>query len=332
MSQFQFVARKRRRGTASSPAPPASPPAPGGSLRDDASPQHVTNDARTNAAAAPPPPFVAKKPGRYRDRFMGVCDACFAANLPCQCHPERPLRLLLVGHNPSLHAWQSGFSYSNPTNHMWPLLTGRFGPRPFEGVLPADTPIEGQNYMASRFGVGMLSIGTVVRAFRAIAVCACTPLLTRIAQPGNEAHKISRQQMLQWRDDFFRRVLAHMRRVCVAQGCAAGACDGSAHAPRVLAFTGKRQWKEMFEPPLAKVDTGLQVARPPGWPLPRSTDVWILCSSSGRAAMTREARAEAYAALARHMQSVQLPLPPPAADHQACAAKSRQRGHGDGGP
>lgn len=31
-------------------------------------------------------------------------------------------RLLLIGHNPSDHAWHSGHFYSNPTNRMWPLL------------------------------------------------------------------------------------------------------------------------------------------------------------------------------------------------------------------
>lgn len=29
-----------------------------------------------------------------------------------------PLRLMIVGHNPSAHAWSTGHFYSNPSNHM----------------------------------------------------------------------------------------------------------------------------------------------------------------------------------------------------------------------
>lgn len=36
--------------------------------------------------------------------------------------PERPLRLVLVGHNPSAAAWRDGHYYSNPSNRMWSLL------------------------------------------------------------------------------------------------------------------------------------------------------------------------------------------------------------------
>ena len=34
----------------------------------------------------------------------------------------KPLRLILVGHNPSEHAWRSGHYYSNPSNRMWKIL------------------------------------------------------------------------------------------------------------------------------------------------------------------------------------------------------------------
>ena len=35
---------------------------------------------------------------------------------------DRPLRLVIVGHNPSAHAWASGHYYSNPSNWMWRIL------------------------------------------------------------------------------------------------------------------------------------------------------------------------------------------------------------------
>ena len=54
----------------------------------------------------------------YRDRFSSTCEACFEAHAVCTHYPVHRLRLLLVGHNPSIHAWGSGFPYSNPTNNM----------------------------------------------------------------------------------------------------------------------------------------------------------------------------------------------------------------------
>ena len=34
--------------------------------------------------------------------------------------------MLIIGHNPSDHAWKNGNMYSNPTNRMWKILTGTF--------------------------------------------------------------------------------------------------------------------------------------------------------------------------------------------------------------
>lgn len=75
-------------------------------------------------------------------------------------------------------------------------------------------------------------------------------------------------------------------------------------APRYVALTGKGQWKCLFDPPLKECDHGLQTTRPPGWPFPPSTRVFVLSSSSGRAAMTDEVRAAPYAELARLVKDV----------------------------
>lgn len=61
----------------------------------------------------------------YRDRWASICESCFRSRIKCSHHSERPLRLLLVGHNPSDHAWGSGFAYSNPSNRMWKVLEVR---------------------------------------------------------------------------------------------------------------------------------------------------------------------------------------------------------------
>ena len=42
----------------------------------------------------------------------------------CDHFSEGPLRLLLVGHNPSEHSWRTGWAYSNPSNAFWKLMCG----------------------------------------------------------------------------------------------------------------------------------------------------------------------------------------------------------------
>ena len=44
-------------------------------------------------------------PARWRERHAPACEACEAARVPCVHHPEVPLKLLIIGHNPSEHSW-----------------------------------------------------------------------------------------------------------------------------------------------------------------------------------------------------------------------------------
>jgi hypothetical protein len=46
---------------------------------------------------AAPPPFVAKAPGKWREKYASVCEECFEARVHCLHHPERRLRLLFIG-------------------------------------------------------------------------------------------------------------------------------------------------------------------------------------------------------------------------------------------
>lgn len=387
---------------------------------------------RTGAA-----PYVANfifrgMRGRWRERFTAICDSCMEADTVCRHFPEVPLRCLLHGHNPSEHAFQSGYFYSNPTNRMWLLLTGTLGPDAsshFEGMVPPGAAIEHQNRLALERGVGLSDLGV---------------------EPGNDAASYSNAVLLAWRADMYRAMVGHVRRAgdtlaalwriaagseassgsgsaaalsstglglkrmrevdsssssrssgsaakrlaapssdgeiglgdaaaavpasisaspalledmdptmarsilqvfadlarwlpdaavagsaascaalppsasssSVASGsklgggavggaaasslsplpfaCEAACRDASVCAPRLVAFTGKGQWKALFEPPLKTCEHGLQPAgiRPPGWPLPASTAVFVLSSSSGRAAMTDEQRRGPYRELA----------------------------------
>jgi hypothetical protein len=167
--------------------------------------------------------------GRWRDRFAAVCDSCQDLARDCTAYPELPLRLLLCGHNPSEHAFASGFNYSNPTNRMWPLLTGTFAaakPRraedqgsvgaavsapalgPWWGAAPNawSLSIARQNQLPLVRGVGLSDLGTA---------------------PGNDAAAYSLAQMHRWRDDFYRALRGHVRRC----GDTLAALFERAHAP-----------------------------------------------------------------------------------------------------
>lgn len=49
--------------------------------------------------------------GKWQERWHAICADCFEHTQPCVHYPERRLRLLIVGHNPSDHAWKTGYSY-----------------------------------------------------------------------------------------------------------------------------------------------------------------------------------------------------------------------------
>lgn len=81
-------------------------------------------------------------------------------------------------------------------------------------------------------------------------------------------------------------------------------------------FSTKQKWEELFFDASAKVKAqtkggkagtfrfGLQpeTLRPPGWPFPAGrTEMFVLPSSSGAAAMTNESREAPYRALGDHL-------------------------------
>jgi TDG/mug DNA glycosylase family protein len=219
-------------------------------------------------------PFVAAEAGGFRERYTSISLADFKARRP-SAEQERPLRVLLVGHNPSEHAWQSGVPYSNPTNRFWRLLRDA-------GVLPRDwraepepEPVTIANCCAGELGLGITDF---------------------FLSPGSDAQTFGRRRMLDEREGFYRRLRAHRRR--------AGA------APRIVAFVGKRQWEQCFEPPLKSVPTVRQAARPPGWPYnAEETQVFVLTSPSGRAVVDAEERRAEFAELGAAMSALPWPLP-----------------------
>ncbi|EQC29435.1 hypothetical protein SDRG_12897 [Saprolegnia diclina VS20] len=235
---------------------------------------------------------------KWQERYHGICDVCFDTVTECSHHPDVALRLLIVGHNPSENAWQSGFSYSNPSNRMWKLLMGDFHGQSWPGVLPPDWTMADQNAMPHELGVGFSDLGH---------------------EPGNDAAAYGKATMQQWTREFYDRMRAHMQRVQAnLHATASGDCSSVyAHGPMLVAFMGKRQYTYLFDPPLKKVDTGHQdpSTLPPDWPLPPSCEVWVLPSSSGRAAMTDKARCAPYRDLAARFHAIPWPSPANASCH-----------------
>lgn len=74
----------------------------------------------------------------------------------------------MIGHNPSEHAWNSGFSYSHPSNGFRKLITGQYkeGVK-WTGLVAPDWQITDMNAAPSDYGIGIIDIGTVVSRAKA---------------------------------------------------------------------------------------------------------------------------------------------------------------------
>ena len=177
------------------------------------------------------------------------------------------------------HVWLHGFSYGNPTNRMWKLLTGELGD--FAGLLPRDSPIEILNTLPRDFQIGLTDVALI---------------------PGSDAAEFSKSVMQTWIPNFYLRLRAHVERVRESEKFE------TYQGPAICAFAGKRQFSILYpraEPknvPFGQLPDSIPL--PPGWPFPRAVcQIWILPSSSGRAAMTHEQRYGPYLALAKAVKS-----------------------------
>lgn len=334
------TSRKRPRPS----SPPAAVPSP--------APPHATATATGTAAAAaaatssaeaglegastPPLPLLpaggGPGGGRWREKYA------------TPGHAERPLRLLLVGHNPSAASWAAGHGYAHGGNRLWRLLRDA-------GVVPAALAAAARDGdLPAAAGVGLTDVWLA---------------------PGSDAAAVRRAAAgTGYRDEFFGRLAAHAARASAvaaaeaaadaavvaataqravdvgnsapssevrgvtpaaaagvvemsqeALALAAAAADGggvcvgapnegasTAGEPAFVAFTGKSHFVALFAPAqrVKSVPFGEQAVLPAGWPL-RTSRVWVLPSPSGRAALTDADRSAPYAALGRAI----APLPWP---------------------
>ena len=106
-----------------------------------------------------------------------------------------------------------------------------------------------------------------------------------IRVPNSDAAGLKRHHFVEQRDLFYKRILLHASRVSAP--------------PERIAFVGKRQFSMLFDPPLNRVELGLQNLVPPNFPL--DTPIWVLSSPSGRAAMTWKERLGPYLDLSESM-------------------------------
>jgi len=294
-------------------APPSLATAASPSLDNNPSSQLVSTQLKQNHA----PPHVES----YTDNAVPI------GGLPAELLGNSPLRLIIIGHNPSEIAWKRGHYYANPNNWMWRILRDT-------GLAPVSI-ISGCNddfKMPGSMGIGFTDVGS--------------------GTPGTDSTQFTTKHFDGWRQPFYDRLSAHVNKASKSVGyCHCGKCG----APVVVVFSGKKQFSELFSASSGKgrkkkhsslsntsfgTGTGmnnrevtktlendytneirLQAVRPAqipfgrqsilplGWPLPLDkTEVWVMTSTSGAAAMTKGARYAPWKALTERLQSVSWPL------------------------
>lgn len=97
---------------------------------------------------------------------------------------DLPLRLLLVGHNPSEHSWASGHYFSQPSNKFWKLIAE-------SGLLGADVEANDDS-MVEKMQIGFTDV---------------------IRDPHSQSSSISRVHFQEQRAFFYKRINDNAHRV-----------------------------------------------------------------------------------------------------------------------
>lgn len=139
---------------------------------------------------------------------------------------ENPLKVLIVGHNPSYQSFTKGHYYANPANRMWHLLTQR------AKILPSYYIAKDDIHCPYEHRIGFTDV--------------CCGVCETIS--GN----ISDDQVRERRTDFYQRLLSHCQRVQRDHNLA----TIEEAAPQVIAFAGVRQFKALFPIGYGKASSG----------------------------------------------------------------------------
>ncbi|CAG9461501.1 unnamed protein product [Pedinophyceae sp. YPF-701] len=241
--------------------------------------------------ARTPPPRQRKRPRASSDDDDAAADP--PKGVPARLGDGHPLRCIVVGHNPSAEAWRQGHYYAHKSNRMWPILkeTG-IAPPHIRGAVDDEL-------MPADAGVGFVDVGT--------------------GHPGTDSRKFDVRDFAAWSGVFYGRLRDHAAAAQAwmerERGCACGRCG----APCVVAFSGKRQFVELYNatrPPGTKqlngatVPLGENLSRsllPGGWPLTSDTEVWVMTSTSGASALGNEARITPWRKLAARLDEQPWP-------------------------
>ena len=248
---------------------------------------------------------------------------------------ELPLRCVLTGTNPSQTAWNLGHAYAHRSNRFWPLLHSS------PGVVPAAVALGGnRNGGPSPFS-GTATDDELIGAHAGLGLCD-----VGTGHPETDSAAISSAAFASWAPAYYERLVGHVRRAAAASGCRCRIVVVSGEggeeeegkeeeeerefhpstccAPRVIAFTGKRQFVELLnadkkekKPKFdsSNVSYGLQPAalRPSAFPKCLSeTELWVLTTTSGAAGLTNADRTAPWLELGRRLTREPWPREPPA--------------------
>ena len=170
--------------------------------------------------------------GAFRERYTSVCQACHDAREPCTHWPEVPLKLLIVGHNPSDSAWDAGFAYANSSNMFMRLLAGYTGLR--EATATMDHSLLPPAWMAQVQAAATTqdrnaALGDALLRQHDMPACLGIGITDLMIVPGNDSAALQRNKaaMAAARRDLQHRLTMHVRRAAaVAAGDAYDAVCG----------------------------------------------------------------------------------------------------------
>lgn len=172
------------------------------SLGDDAN--QSGGDVKTSVSALLPPSSVSATDVGLKELFKS----------PTQLS-EKPLRMIIVGHNPSYQSWSKGHYYANPVNRMWPIL------RKSE-IVPGHYNCVHDQLCPDELGIG----------FTDILLGHCE----------TQSSNIDDFSLSSAKGGLYERLIQHCQRV--SKDCNIPLEQAY---PRIVAFAGVRQFRALFE-------------------------------------------------------------------------------------
>jgi len=146
-------------------------------------------------------------------------------NMSNSINSELPLKLLLIGHNPSKKSWIHGHYYANPSNRLWSLLSKAM-------IIPSHYKAHHDQKCPYYHGIGFTDV--------------------IINKPDSKSSNINSKMLVNSIQSFYQRLINHCHRVSIDNHhISIESC-----CPKVIAFVGVRQWKALFNDSQDKFNDG----------------------------------------------------------------------------